>query len=101
MPMITASQCRAARALAEITRDMLAERSGIDADTIAAFERKLIELDDAGIEKLQQSLEAVGALFIPENGSGIGVRLKFTRSEAARILSLENEGGHAGEDEVP
>jgi transcriptional regulator with XRE-family HTH domain len=99
--MITASQCRAARALTEITRDMLAERSGVDAQTIADFERGLAELDDASIIKLEQALEAVGALFIPENGGGIGVRLKFTHSEAARILSLENEGGQTGEDEVP
>ena len=99
--MITASQCRAARALTEITRDMLAERSGVDAHIIADFERGLAELDDASIIKLEQALEAVGALFIPENGGGIGVRLKFTRSEAARILSLENEGGQTGEDEVP
>lgn len=99
--MITASQCRAARALTEVTRDMLAERCGVDAQTIADFERGLTELDDASVEKLEQALEAVGALFIPENGGGIGVRLKFTRSEAARILSLENEGGPAGEDEVP
>jgi hypothetical protein len=99
--MITASQCRAARALTEITRDMLAERSGIDAETIANFERRLAGLDNAGIEKLQQALEAMGALFIPENGGGIGVRLKFTASEARRILSLENEGGQTGDDEVP
>ena len=99
--MITASQCRAARALTEITRDMLAERSGIDAQTIVDFERGLRELDDTSVAKLEHSLEAVGALFIPENGGGIGVRLKFTRSEAARILSLENEGGQTGEDEVP
>jgi transcriptional regulator with XRE-family HTH domain len=99
--MITASQCRAARALTEITRDMLAERSGIDPKTIASFERGLMELDDPSTAKLEQALEAMGALFIPENGGGIGVRLKFTRSEAARILSLENEGGQTGEDEVP
>jgi hypothetical protein len=99
--MITASQCRAARALTEITRDMLAERSGIDAEAIASFERKLSELDGASIEKLQHALETMGALFIPENGGGIGVRLKFTSSEARRILSLENEGGQTGEDEIP
>lgn len=99
--MITASQCRAARALTEITREMLAERSGVDEKAIADFERQVAELDDASVEKLQHALETTGALFIPENGGGIGVRLKFTRSEARRILNLENEGGHAGEDEIP
>lgn len=99
--MITASQCRAARALTEISRDMLAERSGVDAEAIAGFERKIAELDDTSILRLQQALEAMGALFIPENGGGIGVRLKFTSSEARRILTLENEGGQTGEDEIP
>lgn len=99
--MITASQCRAARALAEVSRDVLAEHSGVDAETIAGFERQLAALDDERVEKLQQALEMLGALFIPENGGGIGVRLKFTRSETRRILSLENEGGQVGEDEVP
>ena len=32
---------------------------------------------------------------------GIGVRLKFTRSEARRLSILESEGGVVGDDEVP
>jgi hypothetical protein len=99
--MITYSQCRAARALTEITCDMLAERSGVDAAVIADFEGRLVELDNASVEKLQAALESFGALFIPENGGGIGVRLKFTQSESRRLQSLENEGGNAGDDEVP
>ena len=99
--MITASQCRAARALTEVSRDMLAERSGVDEGAIAGFERMISELDDASIDALQQALEAFGALFIAENGGGIGVRLKFTRSETRRLMSLENEGGPTGDDEIP
>jgi len=99
--MITYSQCRAARALTDITRDMLAERSGVDAERIAGFERRLAELDAAGIGKLQAALEEFGALFIAENGGGIGVRLKFTASETRRLQSLENEGGNSGDDDVP
>lgn len=99
--MITYSQCRAARALTEINCDMLAERSGVDAAVIADFERKLAELDDASVDRLQAALEEFGALFIAENGGGIGVRLKFTESESLRLQSLENEGGNAGDDEVP
>ncbi|MDB5526102.1 MAG: hypothetical protein JWM58_3865 [Rhizobium sp.] len=99
--MITASQCRAARALTEISRELLAERSGIAEKMIADFERKISELDDASIEKLRHALETMGALFIAENGGGIGVRLKFTRSETRRILSLENEGGQTADDEIP
>jgi hypothetical protein len=43
----------------------------------------------------------VGAQFIWENGGGLGVRLKFNRSEAKRIANLENEGGVVGYDDVP
>ena len=99
--MITASQCRAARALTEISRNLLAERSGIAEEAIAGFERRISELDDDSTDKLEQALESMGALFIAENGGGIGVRLKFTRSETRRIQSLENEGGQTGDDEIP
>ncbi|MCR6650590.1 MAG: hypothetical protein NVV73_03345 [Cellvibrionaceae bacterium] len=35
-----------------------------------------------------------------KNGGGAGVRLKFTRSEVARIATLETEGGIIAEDDV-
>jgi hypothetical protein len=50
---------------------------------------------------LQSALERAGAVFIPDNGAGIGVRLKFTGSEAKRIDILENEGGIVAPDRVP
>jgi transcriptional regulator with XRE-family HTH domain len=99
--MITASQCRAARALTEVTREMLAEHSGISEKEIKQFERKLSEPGADTVNALQTALEALGALFIEENGGGIGVRLKFSGSETRRILNLENEGGPTGEDEIP
>lgn len=92
---------RAARALVELTREQLAGQCGLDADAIKAFERGLADLDDAGRRRLQSSLEAAGAVFIPENGGGAGVRLKFTRSETKRIATLEGEGGIAADDDVP
>lgn len=99
--MITASQCRAARALTDISRAVLSETSGISEDAIREFENKLSEPDEATIKALETALESLGALFIAENGGGIGVRLKFTRSEQRRISNLENEGGPTGFDEVP
>jgi len=50
---------------------------------------------------LANALEKAGAQFIPENGGGVGVRLKFNRSETKRIANLENEGGPTASDEVP
>ena len=40
-------------------------------------------------------------MFIPENGGGVGVRLKFNRSETKRLSILEGEGGVAADDDVP
>lgn len=99
--MITGPQCRAARALVEFSRDRLAQLSGIDASTIEQFERKLGAPSDEQIKVLTDTLEKAGALFIPENGGGAGVRLKFNRSETRRIANLENEGGPTASDDVP
>ncbi|CAN7574471.1 XRE family transcriptional regulator [Rhizobium sp. LjRoot98] len=99
--MITGSQCRAARALVEISRQLLATLSGIDEDTIARFERKLETPAVETIATLQTTLEKAGAIFIPEGERGLGVQLKFTRSEARRLSILESQGGLVANDEVP
>lgn len=102
MPItITGPQCRAARALVEWTRDTLATNSGVDASVIEAFERKLESPEAAAIDRLMQALEAGGAVFIAENGGGLGVRLKFTRADVRRISAFEGEGGAVAMDDVP
>jgi transcriptional regulator with XRE-family HTH domain len=98
--MLTGPLSRAARALVELTREQLAGQCGLDAGAIGAFERGLGDLDATGKARLRLALEAAGAVFIPENGGGVGVRLKFTRSEAKRIAVLEGEGGIAADDDV-
>ncbi|MBS3648475.1 XRE family transcriptional regulator [Pseudaminobacter sp. 19-2017] len=99
--MLTGSQCRAARALVEWTRETLARSSGVDTSVIEAFERKLGNPDVAENAKLQRALEAAGAYFIAENGGGVGVRLKFSRTDVRRLSILEGEGGTAAMDDVP
>ena len=99
--MITGSQCRAGRALVEVTRAKLAGRSGVDEAVIREFERMLDEPAPEAVEALQSALEELGAVFIPENGGGKGVRLKFTDSEAKRIARREAEGGIVASDRVP
>ncbi|MCR5855475.1 XRE family transcriptional regulator [Mesorhizobium sp. J428] len=99
--MLTGPLSRAARALVELTREQLATQCGLDAEAIRAFERGLGELDARQKAGLQAGLEAAGAVFIPENGGGAGVRLKFTRSETRRLSVLESEGGIAADDDVP
>ncbi|MBB4273431.1 helix-turn-helix domain-containing protein [Rhizobium mongolense] len=99
--MITGSQCRAARALIEFSRERLAISAGVSIETVMDFERKLAEPTDDEVLALQSALENAGAVFISDNGRGIGVRLKFTKSEAKRIAILENEGGIVAPDRVP
>jgi hypothetical protein len=99
--MITGPQCRAARALVEWTRETLARHSGVDADVIKAFERKLGDACAADRTRLEQALEAGGASFIAENGGGAGVRLKFSRADVRRLSTLEGEGGTVAMDDVP
>ena len=99
--MITGSQCRAARALVEVSRGKLAIRSGVDEAVIEGFERRLQKPEPGAITAVQAALESLGAVFIEENGGGIGVRLKFTQSESKRIARLESEGGIVASDRVP
>ena len=99
--MITGAQCRAARALVEWSRDKLSSNSGVDALVIEEFERRSNLPDQDICDTLQTALENAGAVFIAENGGGVGVRLKLNRSEVRRIGVLENEGGIVGTDAVP
>lgn len=98
---ISGAQCRAARALTDVSRAMLAERSGLSEDAIRSFEKKLSEPDAAGKRALEQALEHLGAQFIDDDShGGQGVRLKFNATESARIDRLENEGGQAADDDI-
>lgn len=99
--MITHAQCRAGRALAEISRDILSKLSGVDAEVIGNFERKLEKPDADTRLAIRRALEDAGVVFLPENGGGVGVRLKFTASETKRIATLESEGGIVGHDDIP
>jgi hypothetical protein len=99
--VITGSQCRAARALVEISRPMLARRSDVSVDAIERFENVSGSLKCTEIQAIQDTLEKLGAVFIPENGSGYGVRLKFNNLEAAEIALFEYEGGLVADDRVP
>lgn len=99
--MITGSQCRAARALVEVSRGRLSSRSGVDESVIEEFERRLEKPGPEAIAALQEALEELGAIFIEENGGGIGVRLKFSAADARQIARLEGEGGIVASDRVP
>ena len=80
--MITASQLRAARALASIDQRQLAELAGLSLPTIQRMEASdgVIRGNVDSLTKLIAALDAVGIELIGENtvshGGGRGVRLK-------------------------
>jgi hypothetical protein len=45
-------------------------------------------------------LQEAGAVFIPENGGGVGVRLKYSRRDVRGLNKWEAEGGTVAEDDV-
>ena len=98
---ISGAQCRAARALTDVSRSMLSEQSGVAEAVIGAFEDRLASPAPSDQAALRQALEVFGAQFIDDDEhGGRGVRLKFDAGESARIRRLENEGGPVAEDDV-
>jgi len=98
--IITAAQCRAARALIEWSVDDLARASKVDSKTIEDFELRYRAPGDSDKRRVRVALEKGGVIFIPENGGGAGVRLKFSRREVRAINRWEGEGGTVGEDDI-
>lgn len=95
---VTGRQMFAGRVLASVSRAKLAQRAGV-----SEADLKLMEANDGpppGAEAVCRALEELGVVFIPENGGGAGVRLKFNRSEAKQIARLEGEGGAVADDDV-
>ncbi|MGK7654436.1 MULTISPECIES: helix-turn-helix domain-containing protein [unclassified Roseovarius] len=75
---VSIEQVKAARALLKWSQNDLAEKSGVSIPTIKRLEASTgpiggrTETADA----IREALEAAGVEFIPENGGGVGVRLK-------------------------
>jgi transcriptional regulator with XRE-family HTH domain len=74
--IFTPAQCRAARALLEMTQPQLAKRASLGLSTIVDFERSRRQISDEAIESIRRTLEKSGIQFISENGGGAGARLK-------------------------
>ncbi|WP_224000684.1 helix-turn-helix transcriptional regulator [Aureimonas sp. SA4125] len=73
---MTPSQCRAARALLDMSQPDLASQAGLGLSTIVDFERSRRAVSSDGIQKIVSALETSGVEFIAENGGGAGVRLR-------------------------
>ena len=73
MPL-TPSQCRAARALIEMTQDELAEAAGMTVNSISSFETGERTPHKANQQKIREALEKAGVIFIdrtPDAGPGV------------------------------
>lgn len=73
---MTPAQCRAARALLDLTQPALAEAAQLGLSTIVDFERSRRAVSSDAVDAIRAALEAAGVLFIEQNGNGPGVRLK-------------------------
>ena len=76
--MLTSDQIRSARALVRWSAQKLAEEAGLGISTIQRMEgaEGVPSASAKNLDAVQRSLEAAGVVFIPENGGGVGVRLK-------------------------
>lgn len=98
--LLTAAQCRAARALIEWSAERLAQACAVDLQVIVDFEARFRGPNDEIRRRIRIALEEAGVTFIAENGGGAGVRLKFNRREVRAINRWEAEGGATGEDDI-
>lgn len=73
--MITAAQCRMARAALRLNIRDLAIAANVSPTTITHLERGET-LYPRTVDAIRAALEAAGVEFIPENGGGAGVRLR-------------------------
>lgn len=85
--MISAAQCRAARALLDKSQDWLAESAHVGRATIADFERGTrIDMMRQNMISIVSTLEAAGVEFLPEtdDGAGAGVRQRKVELQYAK-----------------
>ena len=73
---ITPGQCKAARALLELTQGDLAKAANLGLSTVVDFEKKRREVSAAVVQAIKDALAAHGVDFIYEDGGGPGVRLR-------------------------
>jgi transcriptional regulator with XRE-family HTH domain len=74
--MISARQCRAARALLNWSQQDLADNAKVGIVTVRQLEAGAHEPRRATLEVVRRALEVGGVDFIDENGGGAGVRLR-------------------------
>ena len=66
-------QCRAARALLDMTQPELADAASLGLSTIVDFEKSRRDVSRAAVHTMQKALEKAGVRFIEKDGGGPGV----------------------------
>lgn len=74
--LLTSSQCRAARALIDWSREDLAAAANVAVRTISDFESERRAPINATMAAIKRAMEGAGVIFVDENGEGPGVRLR-------------------------
>ncbi len=75
--MLTAAQCRIARAALQMDVEQLAERARVSGMTVWRFEKGKTGGRAETVRKLEAVLEEAGVVFIPgDDGFGAGVRFR-------------------------
>ena len=72
---MNATQCKMARVATGLGVRELAEKSEVSPNTVSRLERGE-ELKQSTVDVIRKALEVAGVEFIPENGGGVGVRLR-------------------------
>ncbi len=99
--ILPADQARAGRALARISRDTLAEATGLTVEQIRRFEVRESSITDDENHRLRRALEDHGVEFFPDDDhGGYGVRRRFGTKTTGRIKNWEAEGGLVASDDI-
>ncbi len=86
--MISAAQCRAARAMLNWSQDELATNAQVARATIADFERRERDPVRNNMFSIISAFEARGVTFVEEGELGAGVRLKQPELEYTKSVRL-------------
>jgi transcriptional regulator with XRE-family HTH domain len=90
--MITAAQCRGARALLDWSQDQLSENAQVARATIADFERNARLPMRQNLLSIISAFEAAGIAFIPDSNQGEGVGVRFRKVEIEYNKNLKADG---------